>query len=107
MQCLRDVMQCSREAMQYKTTIKTDKKMRKLSKEEADAMPILKKGRRTRLNIFLSQLKAGEILEVKKTDWAGKRAPYQLINRFGKRHGWKLFARMLPDETGWLITRVE
>ena len=82
--------------------------MRKLTPEEASGIVMLKKGRRSRLNIELAQLKAGEGLEIKKqADWVGKRPPYRLISRFAKQHGWKLEARRSPDETGWHVTRVE
>ena len=82
--------------------------MRILADEEAAGLPLFKKGRRTRLNVKISQLKPGQILEVKKvTDWIGKRPPYQLVNRFAKRHGWKLLASPSPDETGWLVKREE
>jgi len=80
--------------------------MKKLSKEEVQGLPILKKGSRTRLNIMLSQLKAGEGLDIKKEiDWIGKRPPYQLISRFAKRHGWKLDATRSPDDSGWIVIR--
>jgi hypothetical protein len=83
-------------------------KMRKLTPEEASEVVMLKKGRRTRLNIELSQLKAGEGIEIKKqTDWVGKRPPYRLISRFAKRHGWKIVATRAPDDMGWRVTRVE
>ena len=82
--------------------------MRKLKPEEASQALMLKKGRRSRINIELSQLKPGEGIEIKKkNDWVGKRPPYQLISRFAKRHGWKLEARRAPDDGGWFVTRVE
>jgi len=82
--------------------------MKKLTKEEVAGLPILKKGRRSRVNMQIAQLKPGEGAEIKKeTDWIGKRPPYRLISRFAKRHGWKLLATRSPDDKGWIVVRVE
>ncbi|HLG35326.1 MAG TPA: hypothetical protein VI757_10630 [Bacteroidia bacterium] len=52
--------------------------MRKLSKEEVAGLPMLKQGRRTKVNIQISQLKPGEILIVdtrRGLDWQESALP--------------------------------
>ena len=81
--------------------------MKKLSKEEVDTLPLLKKGRHTRLSKELAMLKPGEGLQIEKgTDWIGKRPPYRLITRFAKKHKWNIDAGRSPDGKGWIAKRI-
>jgi hypothetical protein len=80
--------------------------MKKLSKEEVKELPILKKGRYTRLHMQMLQLQPGEGLQVNRgEDWISKRPPYQLISRFAKKHKWKMTSGRSRDGKGWIIIR--
>lgn len=81
--------------------------MKKLNKEDVDALPLLKKGRHTRLSKMLATLKQGEGLHIEKgKDWIGKRPPYRLITRFAKKHNWKIDTGRSPQEDGWIARRI-
>jgi len=52
-------------------------------------------------------LKPGEGLAIDRgADWIGKRPPYQLINRFAKKHNWNIDTGRSPDGKGWIAKRV-
>lgn len=81
--------------------------MKKLSKEESATLPLLKKGRYTRLYKMLATLEPGEALHIEKgKDWKSKRPPYQLITRFAKKHKWNVDAGRSPLEDGWIAKRL-
>ena len=76
--------------------------------EEAAKLPMLGKGRTTRVSATLAKLKKGDACKSEKgIDWVSKTPPYTLIKRFAKRHGWKLAAGRAPDKSGWIVKRLE
>jgi hypothetical protein len=82
--------------------------MKKLSKEEASKSPLLKKGRSTRLSKMLATLEPGEGLDIiQEEDWTASYPPYRIINRFAKKHKWKITSGRLPGEKskGWRVIR--
>jgi hypothetical protein len=80
--------------------------MRVVKKEEAENTILAKAGRTSKISAMTSTLQVGEMLEIKTTDWKGKKPPYNIINRLAKKTGRKFIKGRLPDGSGWGVKRV-
>lgn len=80
--------------------------MRVVKKEEAAEMILAKSGRTSKISALASTLQVGEMLEIKTTDWRGKKPPYNIINWVSKKTGRKFIKGRLPDGSGWGVKRL-
>ena len=81
--------------------------MKKLTKEEASKIGIIKHGNYSAVSAHLLQLEIGEALIInKKTDWKSKSPPYRIVNYFTKKTGRKFEAGKTPDGKGWAVKRI-
>ena len=82
--------------------------MKIVPKEEADAYPMLGKGRYTKVHAWLLKLQPGEKLVIEKgVDWISKSPPYKVVKGVAKKYGLKLVAGRSPDKKGWVVKRLE
>ncbi|MBK7764443.1 MAG: hypothetical protein IPI46_14070 [Bacteroidetes bacterium] len=74
--------------------------------QETEELAYYRKGRETALRTWLSKLAIGESLEISKTDWPGKRAPYYIANYYTKNSNRRFSQGRLPDNKGWVFIRM-
>jgi len=80
--------------------------MKKLSKEEAAKIGIIRQGRTTTVRVQLLQLDIGEAVIVEKgIDWKSKSPPYRIVNYLSKKTNLKFDSGLTPDKKGWIIKR--
>lgn len=79
--------------------------MKKLTKEEADKISILKRGRSSPTLEFAKSLKVGESALLPKEEWKLKTKP-SVILCSNMRNGMKFSCKQTKDKNGWLITRI-
>ena len=81
--------------------------MRIMEKEEADAIRFLTNGREGWLSAMLKTLKAGQALEVLKTDWHAKMPPTTIVRNLQTRSKLRFKFGRMPNRLGWSIQRLE
>lgn len=80
--------------------------MKKYNAEEARDKTIVSHGRTSMVSAQIASLKVGELLEITRQDWKGKRPPYGIVNRVAKKTG-RVFERgKNADGTAWLVRRI-
>lgn len=80
--------------------------MKKLNKEEAKDLMILRQGRLTSVHINLLKLQPGEALIIEKgIDWLTKNPPYDIIRKVAKQQNWRFTYGRTADGTGWIVKR--
>jgi len=80
--------------------------MQKLSAEEAKDLVLITGKRVSKISAQLLQLNVNEALLILRSDWKGKKPPYNIINRLAKKTGRKFIKGRLPDGSGWGVKRV-
>jgi hypothetical protein len=80
--------------------------MKKLTKEQADAILPLGRGNSTRISGMLKQLEIGEGLVIEKSDWKAKTPPLRIVNYLSKKTGRKFRKGTMPDRSGWFVQRL-
>ena len=82
--------------------------MKKLKKEEFDAIPLHGRGNTSVFYDAMLNLKpGGDGLHISKAEWKRKYAPTKMARRIEKKYGFVYKTGALPDRSGWGITRVK
>ncbi len=80
--------------------------MKKISKEEA-AKLTFKIGTSSAVRTAVVHLQPGEVLVIEKHDWQQVKGPGQMIQRVTERTKQKYVLKILADNSGWLVERIE
>lgn len=81
--------------------------MKRITKEEAAAMPKRPNKRMSWLRGVLFGMNVGEIILVEPHDWKQKRAPITAIKRITGKEGREWKCETLLNDKGWVIERVK
>lgn len=81
--------------------------MRKLTKDEYDAMALVGRGRQSEFSRAVSGLAVGEALFLPKEEWKKKYHPGDAVRGVAKRHGRKFQILREASGSGWAVKRLE
>ena len=81
--------------------------MKKISREEADAMAKRPHRRISWFRSFLFGMKVGEIVLMEPKDWTQKRAPITVLKNMPGKKGREWKCETLLNDRGWVIERVK
>lgn len=81
--------------------------MQKLTKEQADKILPIGKGRNTQVSAAVKYLQIGEGLVITRKDWKTKTPPYNTISYIERTTKRKYRKGRMPDGTGWFVQRME
>ncbi|MEK6616244.1 MAG: hypothetical protein AABZ32_09060 [Bacteroidota bacterium] len=80
--------------------------MRKITKEEAENLPIKGKGRASYLHSMILNMKPGDILVVEQGDISWKRGVSPLVRYIQRHHSKRRYTcKKIENGQGWLVTR--
>jgi hypothetical protein len=77
-----------------------------LNEEQSKDLHPLRPGHHTLVYSKLLQLKVGQTLIIKPSDWVTKSLPYPTIRRVAKNTGFKFDYGRTPDGKNWMAKRV-
>ena len=80
--------------------------MKKITKQDYEAMPLVGRGRRSRLFSELLKLEIGEGLQIEPADWNKSYPPTQIARRIAKKFNRKFKGGKNLQTGGWAILRV-
>jgi len=81
--------------------------MKKLTKEEAEKIPVQGKGRSSAVSSALQAMKVGEIVLLARMEWSWKRGPSIICKRLEKKMGLVFTCKRVMDGSGWIIKRIK
>ncbi len=81
--------------------------MKKLTREEADAIPVFPHGKKTWLRATLLNMQPGEIILIERKEWTWKNQPLSTYcRRLEKLSNVKFDCKEAVDGSGWVVKRV-
>ncbi len=81
--------------------------MKRITKEEAAALPKRPNKRLSWFRGVLFGMKKGEIILMEPKDWRQKRAPITVIKRMTGKEGREWKCETVLDNRGWVIERIQ
>ena len=82
--------------------------MKKITKEERDAMQLKPPGHMTPLRGMIINMKVGDLVHLEKSDWKWKsKAPSAMLRRYEDYHPERFTCMEVVGGNGWVIERVQ
>lgn len=78
-----------------------------IQKDLAQSILPLSRGRESVVSAMLKQLQPGQALIVRRSEWKAKTAPTRTARKLEKRSSLKFETGRLPDNSGWILKRME